>query len=46
MVEKDLKIYDVWEAPSGNLFIKLTNEYSIAIGVKGNHNQSVMDINM
>ena len=38
MKEKDLKIYDVWEAPTGNLFIKISNEYSIAIGPKGNHN--------
>lgn len=37
MLEKDLDIYDVWEAPTGNLFIKLTDEYSIAIGPKGIH---------
>lgn len=37
MTEKDLEIYDVWEAPSGNLFIKLTDNYSIAIGPKGNN---------
>ena len=37
MIEKDLGIYDVWEAPSGNLFIKISDDYSIAIGVKGNH---------
>ena len=35
--ECDLNIYDVWESPNGNLFIKLTDEYSIAIGSKGNH---------
>ena len=38
MKEEDLEVYDVYEAPSGNLFIKLSNEYSIAIGAKGKHN--------
>lgn len=37
MLEKDLNIYDVWESPNGNLFIKMTNEYSLAIGPKNNH---------
>ena len=37
MLEKDLEIYDVWESPSGNLFIKMTEDYSIAIGSKGCH---------
>jgi len=37
-IEKDLEIYDVWEASSGNLFIKISDEYSIAIGSKGQHN--------
>jgi hypothetical protein len=37
MIEKDLEIYDVWESPNGNLFIKLTDDYSIAIGHKGHH---------
>ncbi len=37
-LEKDLKIYDVWEAPNGNIFIKISNDYSIGIGTKGNHN--------
>jgi len=37
MKEKDLEIYDVYESSNGNLFIKLTEEYSIAIGSKGNH---------
>jgi hypothetical protein len=32
-----LEIYDVWESPNGNLFIKLSDDYSIAIGPKGNH---------
>jgi hypothetical protein len=36
--EKDLDIYDVWESPNGNLFIKVSEEYSIAIGSKGDHN--------
>jgi len=38
MIEKDLDIYDVWEAPNGNVFIKISNGYSIAIGPKGYHN--------
>jgi len=35
--EKDLEIYDVWKSPNGNLFIKISDDYSIAIGSKGNH---------
>jgi len=35
--EFDLNIYDVWQSVNGNLFIKLTHEYSIAIGQKGHH---------
>jgi hypothetical protein len=41
MIEKDLEIYDIWEAPNGNLFIKTSDEYSIAIGSKGNHVPSI-----
>ena len=37
MVEKDLEIYDIWKSPSGNLFIKISDDYSIAIGPKGQH---------
>ena len=37
LMEKDLEIYDVWESPNGNLFIKISEDYSIAIGPKGNH---------
>ncbi len=37
LLEKDLNIYDVWEAPNGNIFIKISNDYSIAIGPKGGH---------
>jgi hypothetical protein len=40
MLEKDLEIYDIWEAPSGNIFIKLSDNYSIAIGRKGDHEPS------
>lgn len=32
ITEKDLNIGDVWEAPNGNVFIKVSNNYSIAIG--------------
>ena len=44
MKEKDLEIYDLWESPNGNLFIKLTDDYSIAIGPKGDH-QPLEDAN-
>jgi hypothetical protein len=37
LMEKDLEIYDVWESPSGNIFIKISEYYSIAIGPKGQH---------
>ena len=37
MIEKDLDIYDVWESLNGNLFIKVSEDYSIAIGPKGHH---------
>jgi hypothetical protein len=36
-LEKDLDIYDVWESPNGNIFIKISENYSIGIGRKGNH---------
>lgn len=35
MLEKDLDVYDVWESPNGNLFIKISDDFSIAIGAKG-----------
>jgi len=35
--EKDLNIYDVWESPNGNLFLKVSEDYSLALGTKGNH---------
>ena len=37
MLEKDLEIYDVWESPNGQLFIRISDDYSIAIGAKGHH---------
>ena len=37
ILEKDLEVYDVWESPNGNLFIKIHKEYSLAIGAKGFH---------
>lgn len=40
MKETELEIYDVYEAVSGNLFIKISNDYSIAIGSKGFHDPS------
>jgi len=37
MLEKDLEIYDIWESPNENLFIKISDDYSIGIGTKGHH---------
>lgn len=37
MKEKNLEVYDVWESPNGNLFIKISDNYSITIGAKGCH---------
>jgi len=45
MLEKDLEIYDVWESPNGNLFIKMTEDYSIAIGEKDDHEPYDYDLN-
>jgi hypothetical protein len=36
-LEKDLDIYDVWESHNQNIFIKVSDSYSIAIGSRGNH---------
>lgn len=41
MKENDLEIYDVWEAPTKNIFIKICDEYSIAIGCRGNHTPNI-----
>jgi hypothetical protein len=43
-LEKDLAVYDVWKSVNGNLFIKLTDEHSIAIGSKGHHVPSEYDL--
>lgn len=37
MIENDLEIYDIWESPNGNLFIKISDSYSIGIGKKDDH---------
>jgi hypothetical protein len=42
--EKDLKIYDVWEAPTGNIFIKVSEDYSIVLGTKGYHKPNDYDL--
>lgn len=34
MLEKDLEIYDVWESPNSQLFIRITEDYSIALLVQ------------
>jgi len=44
MKEKDLEIYDVWESPNGNLFIKMTETHSLAIGAKGAHEPHEWDL--
>lgn len=44
MFEKDLKIYDLWESPNGNLFLKVSDEYSIAIGPKEGHEPNEHDL--
>jgi hypothetical protein len=46
MTEKDLKIYDVWESPNGNLFLKVHDRWSLALGDKGNHNPNDWDLKM
>jgi len=46
MKEADLEIYDVFKAPNENLFIKISEEYSIAIGSKGFHNPEKHDLNI
>lgn len=43
MTEFDLKVYDVWKSPNGNLFIKVSDEYSIAIGPEGDHTPNEFD---
>lgn len=43
MTEFDLEVYDVWKSPSGNLFIKVSDDYSIAIGPKGDHTPNEID---
>ena len=44
MKEKDLEMYDIWESPNGNLFIKISDSYSIAIGPKGGHEPITRDL--
>ena len=44
MKEKDLEVYDVWKSPNGNLFIKMTENHSIAIGAKGKHEPNEFDL--
>lgn len=46
MKETELEIYDVFEAFSGNLFIKISNDYSIAIGSKGFHDPSNYELDV
>lgn len=44
MTEFDLDVYDVWKSPNGNLFIKVSGDYSIAIGPKGDHTPDEIDL--
>lgn len=32
MLEEDLAINDIWESVNGNLFLKISNDYSLALG--------------
>lgn len=32
MLEKDLAINDIWESVNGNYFLKISDEYSLALG--------------
>lgn len=32
MTEKELDVYTFWEAPNGNTFLKITENYSLALG--------------
>jgi hypothetical protein len=45
-LEKDLAVYDVFKSPNGNLFIKLSDDYSIAIGPKGHHDPREWELNI
>lgn len=38
--ETTLEIYDVWESLNGNLWIKVSDDYSLAFGAKGSHEPS------
>lgn len=44
MTEKDLDVFDVWESPNGNHFIKITNSLSIAIGPEGGYEPHSSDL--
>ena len=44
MKEKDLEIYDLFMSPNRNLFIKMTEDHSIAIGPKGSHGPHDWDL--
>lgn len=46
MKENEVEIYDVYKTSSGNLFIKLTPEYSIGIGAKEQHTPNEFDVKM
>lgn len=38
-IESDLNIFDVWESPNGNLFLKINDEYSVPLGHKSSVGQ-------
>jgi len=42
--EKDLEIYDVFESPNGNLFLKIDCNYSIPLGPKTSDPLDLEDI--
>ena len=46
LCEKDIEIYDVWESTNGNVFIKVTEKYSLALGPKGQHEPFSGEVNV
>ena len=45
ITEKDLEINDIWESVNGNQFIRISEDYSIYIGVPKNREPDTTDLN-
>jgi hypothetical protein len=43
-LEKELELYDVWESPNGNIFIKMGAGWSIGIGHINGHQPNQLDL--